>query len=134
MSDLPVPFRAFDFLISVTGPGGVETILGGFSEATVPPAKLPGIHSVGDVTMKRGVVQSQELSDWIGAARSTGQAGRRDVTIVERDELREPVRSWRLVGALPIKYTGPVLRDGGGEVAIEELVLSFEHIELVPTD
>jgi phage tail-like protein len=131
MSDLPVPFRAFDFVISVMGSGSVETILGGFSEAAVPPPKVPGDYSVGDVTMKRGVVDSQELSGWIAAARSAGAGSRRDATIVERDELRNPVRSWRLIGSFPTKYSGPVL-GSGGDVAVEELVLSFERIEFVP--
>jgi phage tail-like protein len=132
MSDVTIPFRAFDFLISVTGPGGVETMLGGFSEAAIPPAKVQGEYSVGDVTLKRGVVNSQGLSGWIAAARSGGAGSRRDVTLVERDELRNPVKSWRLVGSFPMKYTGHVL-GSSGDVAIEELALSFERIEFVPT-
>ena len=130
MSDLPVPFRAFDFLISIMGPGGVETILGGFSEAAVPPVKVPGVHTVSDVTMKRGVVNSQGLAGWIAAAHSGGADSRLDAMLVERDELRNPVRFWRLVGSLPMKYTGHVL-GSDGDVAIEELVLSVERIEIV---
>jgi len=40
------------------------------------------------------------------------------------------VVSWKLINAMPIKWTGPTLTaKGGSDVAIEELVLAVEHIE-----
>jgi hypothetical protein len=37
------------------------------------------------------------------------------------------VQSWKLRGVVPMRYTGPTLAArGGGEVALEELVLSAE--------
>jgi hypothetical protein len=37
---------------------------------------------------------------------------------------------WRLKNAMPIKWTGPTLTGkGGGDVAIEELVLSVEMVD-----
>ena len=39
------------------------------------------------------------------------------------------VVSWKLVGAMPIKWTGPTFNaKGGSDVAMEELVLSVETI------
>ena len=46
------------------------------------------------------------------------------------DEGRNPVATWRLRGAMPLKWTGPTLTaKGGGDVAMEELVLSVEKVE-----
>jgi phage tail-like protein len=42
------------------------------------------------------------------------------------------IQAWRLRNARPKKYTGPTLGGKGNDVAIEELVLSTEGIELVP--
>jgi hypothetical protein len=39
--------------------------------------------------------------------------------------------TWTLAGCAPTHYKGPVLGKKSGAVAIEELVLSAEHIELV---
>jgi hypothetical protein len=48
------------------------------------------------------------------------------------DEAREgPVATWKLAGVVPLKYTGPTLAaKGGGDVAMEELVLSCEGCEV----
>ena len=40
------------------------------------------------------------------------------------------VVTWKLINAMPTKWTGPTLTaKGGSDVAMEELVLSVEHIE-----
>jgi hypothetical protein len=48
------------------------------------------------------------------------------------DEARNgPVTTWILREAVPIKYTAPTLAGkGGGDVAMEELVLSCEDMEV----
>jgi phage tail-like protein len=53
--------------------------------------------------------------------------------ITLRDEAANPVQSWKLRNVVPMKYTGPTLAGkGGGEVAMEELVLSAEGFEIAP--
>ena len=37
---------------------------------------------------------------------------------------------WKLIGARPMKYTGPSLNGKGTDLAIEELVLAAERIEM----
>ena len=40
------------------------------------------------------------------------------------------VVTWKLINAMPTKWTGPTLTaKGGSDVAIEELVLAVEYIE-----
>jgi hypothetical protein len=36
--------------------------------------------------------------------------------------------SWRLVGALPIRWSGPTFNALAGDVAMEELELTFEDL------
>jgi len=62
--------------------------------------------------------------------RRTGVAAKRTVVIRLRDETGQDVQAWTLNGAFPLKYTGPTLAaKGGGDVAMEELVLSAEGLE-----
>jgi phage tail-like protein len=41
-----------------------------------------------------------------------------------------PVMTWKLTNARPMKYTGATLNAKGTDVAMEELVLSCEKIEV----
>jgi phage tail-like protein len=142
------PYGAFNFLVNLGGVGPEEP-LGGFSdvsglgtEVTVAEyrngndrenhvRKVPGIHKVSDVTLKRGIVSSADLFAWIEAVRRDGVAAQRDVTITLRDEAASVVQTWTLRGVIPLKWTGPTLAaKGGGDVAMEELVLSAESLIL----
>lgn len=135
------PYGAFNFTVDLgTGvAGGFSDVSGLVTEMTVAEyrngndaenhvRKIPGVHKVGDVTLKRGLVGSAELFEWIKATRTEGFKAKRTVVIHLLDEARNgPVATWRLQGAMPLKYTGPTLAGkGGGDVAMEELVLSCE--------
>lgn len=151
MPDRTAPYPAYNFIVNLNGPRDPEKLLGGFSdvsglssevhiseyrdgnEVEAHVRKMPGSHKVSDVTLKRGLVNSSDLWDWMKATRTTGVAAKRDVTVTLRDEANSPVQSWVLRSVAPMKYTGPTLAGkGGGEVAMEELVLSVEGLEIVP--
>jgi phage tail-like protein len=143
------PYGAFNFIVNLNSPGlDPESELGGFSdvaglstETTLAEyrtgnfkenhvKKIPLMHKVGDVTLKRGVVDSNEFFAWIKQTREVGYKAKRDVTVTLRDETGQPVRKWILQAVLPLKYTGPTLAGKGGDVAMEELVLSCEGLQV----
>jgi phage tail-like protein len=149
MPNRTAPLPAYNYTVNLNGPRSPNKLLGGFSdvsgletdihiseyrdgnEAEPHVRKIPGSHKVGDVTLKRGVVDSSDLWDWITAARTTGVAAQRDVVITLLDEAGNPVQQWKLRSVVPMKYTGPTLAGkGGGEVAMEELVLAAEGYEI----
>ncbi|MDQ2778751.1 MAG: phage tail protein, partial [Pseudomonadota bacterium] len=71
------------------------------------------------------------LFQWVKAARTQGPDAKKSVNILLLDEAQKPVQSWILRGVLPMKYTGATLAaKGGGDVAMEELVLSSEGLEM----
>jgi len=140
-----VPYGAFNFLVNFEGSeifGGFSDISGIGSEITVAEfrygndkeshvRKVPGVHKVGDVTLKRGVINSESVWQWIRDVRSNGVNGQKNVSITLLDEARNPVQTWMLRNVIPMKYTGPTLAaKGGGDVAMEELVLSAEGLEV----
>lgn len=139
------PYGAFNFLVSL-GQGDESSVVAGFSDVSglgteinyseyrngndkVNTArKVPNTYKQEDVTLKRGLVGSTDLFQWIKDVRE-GNDGRRTVTITVMDEARNPVSSFKLVNAQPKKWVGPTLAaKGGGEVAMEELHLTHEGV------
>jgi phage tail-like protein len=138
------PYGAFNFLVEFNG----QNISAGFSDVSGLGAeitmaeyrngndkenhvrKIPNINKVSDVTLKRGIINSKDLWDWINLTRREGWTAQRNVIISLMDETNEnAVQRWTLQNAVPIKYSGPSLSaKGGSEVAMEELVLSAEGI------
>jgi len=110
MADRTAPYPAYNYLVDLRGPRDPEKLLGGFSDVSgltteihiseyrdgnEPEAhvrKVPGSHKVGDVTLKRGIVNSLDLWSWMQDTRTTGVAAQRDVTITLRDESSTPVQ------------------------------------------
>ena len=151
MATRTAPYPSYNYIVNLNGPRDPEKLLGGFSDVTglsteihiseyrdgneteAHVRKIPGSHKVGDVTLKRGVVDSSDLWDWISQTQTTGILAQRDVVITLRDEANNPVQSWKLRNVVPIKYIGPNLAGkGGGEVAMEELLLAAEAFEIDP--
>jgi len=145
MANRSTPYGAFNYLVNFDGGdifGGFSDVSGIGTEITVAEyrngnekenhvRKVAGVHKVSDVTLKRGILNSKSLFDWIGEARVKGPAAQKTVTITLLDEGQNPVQSWVLRGVIPMKYTGPTLAGkGGGDVAMEEVVLSAEALEL----
>ena len=144
------PYGAFNFIVALggdQGDGSEGSVIGGFSEASglgvdVEYAeyrngnekfntvrKVPGVHKMDDVTLKRGLVGSDDVFKWLKTVRD-GKADARDITISLLDEARQAVATWVLRRAQPKKWTGPTLNaKGGGDVAMEELSLVHEGIE-----
>jgi len=143
------PYGVFNYLVNL-GDGSESEVQGGFSEvsglnAEVTVAeyrngndpvnyvkKIPAIHKAGDVTLKRGVIGADNIYNWLEQIRNGDVAAKRDVIVKLKNE--DPASSgavvtWKLVKAMPIKWTGPTLTaKGGSDVAMEELVLSVETI------
>ncbi|MBK1704702.1 phage tail protein [Halochromatium glycolicum] len=100
--------------------------------ATNEPTKITGTVKTPDVTLKRGVIgELSTLYDWLNEVRNGSQIALKNVTIKLMSEDRETVaQTWRLINSRPMKYTGPSLNGKGTDLAVEELVLSAERIEL----
>lgn len=144
------PYGAFNYLVSLggaQGDGGEGTIIGGFSDVSGldvevnyseyrngnekfnTARKIPNTHKLGNMTLKRGLVGSDDLFAWLKGVRD-GTADPRQITITLLDEARQPVATWALRNCQPMKWMGPGLAaKGGGEVAMEELHFVHEGIE-----
>lgn len=143
-----VPYPNFNFTIGFDGAddafGGFSDVSGLMTELTMAEyrngndrenhvRKIQGIHKIGDVTLKRGLVDAAQVWAWLRDARTNGPGAKKTVTITVKDEAGNPVQKWTLGRVLPLKWTGPTLAGkGGGDVAMEELALSCESLEYTP--
>lgn len=142
------PYGQFNFLVDL-GTGDTASAQAGFQEVsglgmeiTVAeyrngnekdnaPRKMTGMYKVPDITLKRGVIGALDLYQWLDEVRAGSQSSLRTVTIqLQNEDHSSVVMEWKLTNARPTKYTGPSFNGKGTDVAIEELVLACERIDL----
>ena len=79
---------------------------------------------MGAITLKRGLVQDDELWNWYSAVVS-GKMDRRTVSILLYENKgrspSQPVVAWVLKDAMPIKWIGPSFRSDENAVAVDQL-------------
>lgn len=94
-------------------------------------AKVPGLRTTSEITLKKGVFNSDsQFADWV-AMMQTGddETGMRsDIIITLMDEEQTAIQSWTIVNAFPKSFEGPTLNAQSNEVAVETLVLVHEGI------
>jgi phage tail-like protein len=110
--------------------------------------RFPERGSVGNVTLKRGIVSgagADALFNWHrdvmqGTFSEEDNPNRRpgdpdtdidrQVAVVLQDPSGNEVHRWRLRRALPVKWVGPDLKGDASELAMEALELACEGVEL----
>ena len=96
------------------------------------PCRAPALPRFGNITLKRGLLSGgKDLIAWLGTGTS-GAVERRDLTITLLNDAQEPVMTWKVANAFPVKVVGPGLEASGNEVAIESIELAHEGLELQP--
>ena len=142
------PYPAFNFLVDL-GTGHTEGPDAGFQECSgigmeVSYAeyrngndpennvrKIPGLTKVPDVTFKRGLIGSLTLYRWIDAIRDGEQGAVRTVSIhLQNEDRTQVVMTWRLLRARIVKYVSGPFNARGTDVAMEELTLACERLEI----
>jgi len=134
------PFRGFNFLVEIDGltRAGFQECSGLDKQTAVVEyregadgwvdktnkhvRKLSGLSSVTNITLKRGITDSNELWSWY----KTGEA--RSGSIVLLDEHSEEKLRWNFINGLPTKWTGPSFNSTGNSIAIESFEIAYEEL------
>jgi phage tail-like protein len=142
------PYVQFNFLVDLgtgntDGPeAGFQEVSGIGMEVTVSEyrngnerengvRKITGLNKATDVTLKRGVIGSLNLYQWLDDIRNGNQGALRNVTIqLQSEDHTSVVQTWKLMRARIIKYTSSSLNAKGTDVAMEEMVLAYERLEM----
>jgi phage tail-like protein len=142
------PYVQFNFLVDL-GTGNTDGAEAGFQEVTGigmevtvseyragnhkenSVMKITGMNKSTDVTLKRGVIGSLNLYSWLNDIRNGDQTAFRTVTIqLQNEDHTAVVATWKLLRARIIKHTSGPFNAKGTDVAMEELVLAYERLEM----
>ena len=138
MTNYPLP--KFHFLVEwggsrigfteITGLS-VETETIEYREGSSPEysvVKMPGMRKFSNITLKRGVFQSDnDYYQWFNTV-SLNTIERRDLLISLLNENHEPVMVWKIKNAFPVKIDSTDLSAEGNDVAIESLEIAHEGL------
>lgn len=142
------PYVQFNFLVNLgdgvtDGPGaGFQEVSAIGMEVTVAEyrngndrensvRKITGLNKSSDITLKRGVIGYLNLYEWLNEIRNGNQNAHRTVTIqLQNEDHTAVVQEWRLLRARIIKYNCGPMNAKGTDVAMEEMVLAYERLEM----
>lgn len=142
------PYVQFNFLVDL-GTGNTDGPDAGFQEisnigmeVTVAEyrngnekensvRKITGMNKATDVTMKRGVMGSLTLYNWLNQIRNGDQNALRNIVIqLQNEDHTAVVQTWKLMRARIIKHVSGPLNAKGTDVAMEELTIAYERLEM----
>jgi phage tail-like protein len=134
------PYLTCNFLVEIEG-----LVVGGFSEVTglqteveIQEYREGGendyVHRLAgprryptNLVLRRGLTTDDTLWRWHQEVK-WGRVRRRNGSIVLLDSAGEERWRWNFVGAYPIRWTGPDLRAGTTEVAVESVELVHQGL------
>jgi len=142
------PYAQFNFRVDL-GTGVTEGPQAGFSECSPiemsvdvieyrngnekenAVRKLTGLARYTNVSLKRGIIGSLDLYDWLDQIRNGDEAAYRTVTVqLMSEDHATVVQEWKLLRARIVKHVSGPFDAKGDDVAIEELTLAYERLEL----
>src|SRR5262249_15306532 len=92
--------------------------------------KLPGTRKYGDITLKRGRTDSNDLWEWMKTVHDGKiDDARKNGSIVLYDYQGEEKSRFNFVNAWPSKVSLGSMQAGGSDVLVEECTLTHEGIE-----
>ena len=81
--------------------------------------------------MKRGVIGSLDLYQWLDQIRNGDQTAFRTVTVsLQNEDHTQVVQQWKLLRARIIKHVSGPMNAKGTDVAMEELTLAYERLQM----
>ncbi len=142
------PYAQFNFLIDL-GAGATDGPQAGFQECSEigmsvdvveyrngnekenDVRKLTGLARYPDVILKRGIIGSLDLYQWLNDIRNGNQTAYRTVTVrLMNEDQTAVVQEWKLLRARIIKHVSGPFNARGSDVAMEELTLAYERLEM----
>jgi len=136
------PYFGYNFAVELDGitragfreASGLETSQNAaeYREGTdrnLAPRKIPGLNSYGDITLSRGLTSDSKLWEWRQKVMK-GTVERHNVSITLLDQQGNPKVTWNLFDCWPKSWSGPSLSATSDEIAVEQLILACERIEV----
>lgn len=143
------PFTSFNFAVEINrGDEGAPLVNAAFSDcdglemnlevktireggANGRQIRLNGMVAYGQLTLKRGMTDSFDLWNWFkDSVADPRLRANAEVVLLAADGVTERAR-FQLSRCVPIKIKAPAMNARDGQVAIEELQIAYETLQLV---
>jgi phage tail-like protein len=142
MYDIPV---AFHFKVEIySGPDGAspddrdvrfQEVSGLTAEVTTEEYREGGLNQhahrlptgtkYGNLVLKRGFIDSSQVTAWCRRAIEGFELEPCDVRVILLDQAHQPLASWRFTGAYPVKWSISDLKAQESALVVESLELAF---------
>ncbi|MBE9141295.1 phage tail protein [Nodosilinea sp. LEGE 07088] len=83
-----------------------------------------------DITLKRGITSSLTFWTWLNEILMGKTNRRRTINILLFNQAGETIQCWTLIGTIPVSWRAPALQADSNTVAIEELTLAYEGLQV----
>jgi phage tail-like protein len=142
------PYAQFNFLVDL-GTGNTDGPHAGFQECSEigmsvdvveyrngnekenGVRKLTGLARYPDVTLKRGIIGSLDLYEWLNEIRNGNQVALRTVVVqLMNEDHSAVVQEWKLIRARVVRHVSGPFNAKDSNVAMEEITLAYERLEL----
>ena len=142
------PYAAYNYRVEIVGKygfarAGFKTVSGVGAENAIieyrdgddrqlSVRKMPGLITTNDVTLTRGMSEDMDMWNWIVETANAEEDDYKMTVIIEllgRD--RKGVMAWELGNAWVQSYSAGELDATSNEVAVEEMVITYETIKRV---
>lgn len=92
--------------------------------------RYPGRTKYGDLVLKRGLLKSSAVWAWASKAIDDLDIEPKDVDVTLLDEKHEPLVTWHLAGAYPVKWSLSDLNATANSFVVETLTLAYRHFRM----
>ena len=92
--------------------------------------RYPGRMKYGDLVHKRGLLSASSVGEWARKAIDDLDIEPRDVDVTLLDAEHNPLVTWHVVGAYPVKWALSELNATANAFVVETLTLAYRHFRV----
>jgi phage tail-like protein len=92
--------------------------------------KLPVRTKYTDLVLKRGMLTDSEVTRWLLAAFQEREFSPTDINVILMNEKSEPLRTWKVIRAVPKKWSVSDLNSGENSIVIETLEMNYRYFTI----
>jgi phage tail-like protein len=92
--------------------------------------RYPGRAKYGDLVLKRGLLKHSEVWHWARRCIEDLNVVPQDVNVTLLNAEHEPLMTWHVIGAYPVKWSVSDLNATANSFVVETLTLAYRHFRL----
>jgi phage tail-like protein len=92
--------------------------------------RYPSRAKYGDLVLKRGLMKKSEVWNWARRCIEELDVSPKDVDVTLLNDEHEPLVTWHVIGAFPVKWSVSDLSATANGFVVESLQLAYRHFRL----